>query len=257
MRWLVALSVFWVACAHGQERLDFQIQLIAVVPVDASGIQRESLEYTMTPGEAIGMVHEAVEMLGIHPGEYSVTPRDEIKIMRCETPLPTDEGAQYCYFPSSEERFDLNDRDSNNINYDQGDTLQLPGQSGQEIFRQGTYTITLLLIPQRFALAKKTYSGLANWFSWNNGTHWQDRSCSAWANTLQGESIVAHELGHCLGLQHNDEDGSTVQDLMRPCSCGYTYLHLENAGKIRAALSSDLGLTTRPSSLPTSYGSDY
>jgi len=56
--------------------------------------------------------------------------------------------------------------------------------------------------------------GLASWARWNiDNPHRGNSSCRAWA--LHSVPIIAHELGHCFGLKHNEDDHGTELDLMQ------------------------------------------
>ena len=49
--------------------------------------------------------------------------------------------------------------------------------------------------------------------------HWKNSSCRAWS--ILKLTIVAHELGHCFGLDHNEDTDDINFDLMHSTEFAY------------------------------------
>ena len=49
--------------------------------------------------------------------------------------------------------------------------------------------------------------------------HWTNSSCRAW--TIPKLTTVAHELGQCFGLDHNEDSGDMKLDLMHSTESAY------------------------------------
>ena len=78
---------------------------------------------------------------------------------------------------------------------------------------RGTVQLNILLLESE--VAWKGTLGVAWRWWWTTDTslqHWSNTTCRAWA--LHSISVIAHELGHCFKLAHNEDDSDNGLDLM-------------------------------------------
>lgn len=74
--------------------------------------------------------------------------------------------------------------------------------------------------------------GLAwRWSRIGETRHWTRSACRAWA--LHSEPVIAHELGHCFGLVHNEDDTDYGLDLMKSEYAHYHWVKDSNKNVVR------------------------
>lgn len=88
----------------------------------------------------------------------------------------------------------------------------------------------LLCYSRTFQSIMTTLMGVASRWFWgddpSNLDHWKTSACRAWA--LLSVPVIAHELGHCFGLAHNEDDGDGALDLMKSHYTHFDWVKLSN-----------------------------
>ena len=236
MRWWVLLLLFWDPISHAQERLELEVQLIDVFPWEWPDDDLD-YDYSVTVGESISMVHRAMEVLGIFHDEYNIRVSDDFPLMSCDTASALE--AQSCDVPYTGYPHSV-------ISGWSPDTLEswTDFLKSQTHFPNGIvpnvrqFKLLLLVIPEGWAVDgwlgvnqpwARTVDGVT-------GGHWTQRACTAgvWVNSPNSMLTIAHELGHCFGLVHNEDDLSSYDiDLMLSTLGGNDFLHYTNQQRIR------------------------
>ena len=218
MRWLTVIMMAWVGCVGAQdvvplERFEVEISKeerieIEVVPVlvlhssiaDATADEVENrIANTLLPQlhKMFGTVHEAMSTLGLGYFQYTLHYGDHIHILVC------DEATLYS--------------DQTCVHGDLGTITDLPSfivdLHDNEPPPKGTVQLNILTLDDK--LSWRGVLGVSKWWYWGGNRylrHWTNRACRAWA--LQSIQVIAHELGHCFGLIHNEQDTDSGFDLM-------------------------------------------
>ena len=90
-------------------------------------------------------------------------------------------------------------------------------------------TVQLHVVHLLGNIAWKGVLGVAWSWAWKQAKsdwHWTNRSCRAWA--LHSVPVVAHELGHCFGLDHNEQNLDGGLDLMLSRYAHYNWVKDSN-----------------------------
>lgn len=234
MRWLVLLLAIWVGAlnASDQERLQIEVIVLKVfdsantvafgdLGPDLTGIpDRDSRQ-----AQVLGDVHWALDVLKVGPGNYlamSEWPNEIIHMLTLVCQKATLHHEQSCWSWTRNEPI----TDWRNFIYDAYD---------REPASAGMVRLHVLDLPEDFP-----WGGLVGtaWRArWGPATNqrWNTSSCVAWA--VNDPTVIAHELGHCFGLVHNEDDlGDSDLDLMyKSANSGTfgTWLKESNINKVR------------------------
>lgn len=217
MRWIVICCLFaFPTVGTGQvplerfevdisryERLD--IEVIPIIVFDSSIVnepEQEAIDeavHSLTPQfhEMFSAVHEAMHTLGLNYFQYSLYYGNHFHILVCEE--ATLYAEQTCAHGDLGIITDL----PNFIN-DLHDGEPPP---------KGTIQLNVVILENK--LSWRGILGAALWWYWGGDSslhHWTNRACRAWA--LLSMQVIAHELGHCFGLIHNEQDTDSGYDLM-------------------------------------------
>ena len=195
------------------ERLDvdqtredrLKIEIVPIVVVDASIVDvpaeeiEARLEVTLVPQVAtvFSEVHEALNLLGLGYHQYTLYYGDHVHIMVCEE--ATVHAEQTCIHGDLGTIADI-------------DTFVIDLYDNEAPPR-GTVQLNVLLLEK--GVAWRGVLGVAKSWYWGSlsvDRHWTNRACRAWA--LHSAWVIAHELGHCFGLKHNEDDTDNGLDLM-------------------------------------------
>ena len=201
MKWIL-LSL--LAIAHGvlaQERLRIEVLPVYVMPTgvpETGHLESSVMEPHGLTDDAVGIVHEAMAMLGVRPNRYDVVYSDAWVRLDCTMGL--DLGRGYLY-----------DSHCNSPEYgivleDERDLGWVRDGLGYSVQSDGTVLLALLLKSKLFSWSGGPL-GTAEYPSqrWDAGElHWSTTYCRAWSHLHV--STVAHELGHCFGLEHNGSE---------------------------------------------------
>ena len=245
MRWIVLFLLFVPLVVHSQERLELEVQLVEVHPGDWP-YEKLDYDFSVSAGEAVAMVPRAMEALGVFYDEYNIKVNDRFEWMNCSTPTTLE--AQVCDVEvyvsafgapgsSPEERVPHG--------FSPGDIESWATfLKGQTLYPSGTapnakqFKLMLLLVPEEFSFLG--YRGAAVPWVWIvdgiKGGHWTHRACTAgvFVNSPNSMLVIAHELGHCFGLMHNEDDPASYDiDLMFSTVNGSNFLHHTNNQRLR------------------------
>ena len=146
--------------------------------------------------ESFVLTHEAMGVLGVGADEYDlVLAKDEHLTMQCTAGVPPTT-------PSVCDPEWPNNPQANGI------FLHLPHFPPAEFDSRnrpaGTVLLMVLVLPDRFALWAHHGSGGRASYPYNvlsDRDHWTQSQCVVWA--FPDLRLVAHEVGHCFGLDHN------------------------------------------------------
>ena len=110
-------------------------------------------------------------------------------------------------------------------------------------------TVQLSIILLEADIAWKGVLGLAwRWWSRSAPKHWTNWTCRAWA--LNSEPVIAHELGHCFGLVHNEDDTDSGLDLMTSHYAHYDWVKDSNKDIVREHFKYPIPLGTADADQP-------
>lgn len=198
---LLAAGFTWNASA--QERLRITVQPILIFPnAAAHGTPPPEMYPIGYEGEAIIAVHAAMDRLQVRPHQYDVVVPDNIETMDCAYGSP---GLSTFCMAFNEQRgpvfinqFGLEELHKT-LGYD-SPTGEAPLNDAGEI------TLLILVKSDRFpwegvALGRSAVYTLVGWDP--ALMHWSTTACTAWAHLHV--PTIAHELGHCFGLDHNGD----------------------------------------------------
>lgn len=213
MRIALFMLVVWIVPASSQVPLgpsaDERLE-IEVVPVIV--LESTTVESVLTDSEQAARVfyddifpqftemfvstRDALYALGVSPTEYNLRLGDHLQMLVCDEATMLSE--QSCLHAELGGITDLP-----NFVYNLYDGQPPP---------RGTVQINVLLLETQSAW--KGTLGLAWWWWWGDRTnlHWSNTACRAWA--LHSVPVIAHELGHCFTLAHNENDTDYGLDLM-------------------------------------------
>ena len=226
MRWFVLCAAVWMVSAEAQtylpsEIFDFaqsrsqrpDIAIVPIIAVDAMAMReifeskgREGLDaeyrsvYAQLWPQLTAMfstVRDSMLVLGVQPTQYNLYLDNHVVVIQCTN--ATIHSEQQCNHGDTGAIDDLP-----NFVHDLYD---------RETPSQGTVQLHILILQD--GVSWKGTLGLA-WHWWwvqdRSAWHWTNRACRAWA--LHSSPVVAHELGHCFGLEHNEENADATLDLM-------------------------------------------
>ncbi|MCY4129166.1 MAG: hypothetical protein OXG15_08000 [Gammaproteobacteria bacterium] len=194
--------------------------LIEVLPIEIHKVSTIDGEDAIPPSptklnSAMQQTHEALALLGVAPTHYNLVLSDmDPIVLRC-TMASGD----------LDDRHECESDAIDNVLDDMSDLMIRLGFVRNEPHHQGTVLLGLILLPDDFYWAHSSF-GTNNWWSWvgwdPEDLHWTTTSCSVWS--ISWLHIVAHELGHCFGLWHLENDwnydGDDRLDLMTSHSEG-------------------------------------
>lgn len=146
--------------------------------------------------EILGMVHRALAMVNVGHGQYDLSVSFEFHDLRCTKATVLVE--QICTHETAGPIRDLKDF-----------LAQLYPPGPHEL---GVVQLHVLLLPEQWYW--KGYVGQTWMYRYTNPNyrHWSTTSCKLWA--IAEIEPIAHELGHCFQLVHNEDDSDTGIDLM-------------------------------------------
>lgn len=139
---------------------------------------------------------DALYALGLSPTEYNLHLGNLLQLLVCNEATVFSE--QSCRHLELGEISDLP-----NFVYDLYD--------GQPPI-QGTVQLNVLLLEEQAAWKGTLGVAWRWWWVEDSSQHWSNTACRAWA--LHSVSVIAHELGHCFRLVHNENDNDYGLDLM-------------------------------------------
>ena len=188
----VLLSIAGIAKAN-HERL-----LIELLPVSIQAGLSEVWTPAMDPGRAghtaaMLAVHEAMLILGVNSSEYDVVWHPDIHLLWCT--YGTTQFISTCSFFQS----------GSEVVLSADEMRSLPKTLGYNRQPKGKILLAILVKAPIFPWDGGLL-GLASVSTWNGwdpqDMHWSTMSCLAWSHV--DVLTIAHELGHCFGLVHND-----------------------------------------------------
>ena len=153
--------------------------------------------------ETFAMTHEAMNMLGVAEHEYDIerSPLGRLT-MRCLGTKPN------AFLSNCDPNWPNVDRDDAAAPSDRFPPPELPLSERPT----GTMLLIVLVLPLEFEFNVGNYRGQAQHRIASDGHyHWAKSRCVTWS--VPSPNVIAHELGHCAGLDHNGDD--EVFDLMR------------------------------------------
>ena len=183
-----------------------EIEIVPVVVVERDTIlaietdpevqERLGLDLSPQLTQMFVSTRNALYALGVEPHEYNLHLGDYLQFLVCEEATVLSE--QSCYHVELGAISDLP-----NFLRDLYDGQAPP---------RGTVQLNILLLESE--VAWKGTLGVAWWWWWGDRYrhHWSNTACRAWA--LHSVSVIAHELGHCFRLAHNEDDSQYGLDLM-------------------------------------------
>ena len=220
MRWFVILLLAWAgsAAAQNESPSRLEIELVPVVVFNESTLlllnqeeQAALVAQMLTTNlvgkipEALAKIHRATAILGIRPHAYNLSLSDRIESLLCSPPNFLTELS--CLHSKLGR---LND------------VKTFVRDLYPDVEENGKVQIHVMFLPEKFYWPNSTV-GIAGTYLLvdENLRHWTNSSCRAWA--INELPVIAHELGHCMGLKHNQDDyDSTGEiDLMLSGSSGY------------------------------------
>ena len=253
MRWFVLCTAVWMGALSASEQERMKIEVIVLEVFDSANTVAfseitwdrldEIPDRDSQHANVLGDVHWALDVLHAGPGNYHVIsewPSEITYLVTLVCDKATLHHEQRCWSWTLNETI----ADWENFIYD---------AYGQEPAPAGTVRLHVLNLPDGFPW--KGLRGAAWWAYWGSASdrRWNTSSCVAWA--IYDPTIIAHELGHCFGLDHNEEDiGDFDLDLMyKGANAGTfgTWLKNSNIDKVRQffgvpVLLPDEALDSRP-----------
>ena len=208
MRWFGLCLVFWAGSVWSQTPMDrFDVSIpasdrleIEIVPIlvleENSDLLSALSSLDLQVARMFSTVHEAMQLLGLGFSNYTLIYGDHVHFLLCDEAT--------LYFEQTCSHGDLGTiSDLSRFVVDLHDDEPPP---------IGTVQLNILILADR--LAWSGILGVAWRWWWNEGRqhHWTTSACRAWG--LHSVSVVAHELGHCFWLQHNEDDPDFGLDLM-------------------------------------------
>lgn len=188
------------------ERLDIEIVPVVVISEtsasafyeadDQEGLGELFLSLFSQISDVFGSTHDALHTLGVEPFQYNLHLGSEMHIMICREARLYSE--QQC------------------VHEDLGLIEELPDfvhdLHDREAPPRGSVQISIVVLEDEVAWSGVI--GRARFWWWGDrfDNHWTRTACRAWA--LHSVPIIAHELGHCFMLRHNEQDSDSGLDLM-------------------------------------------
>ena len=167
---------------------------------------------------ALSSIHEAMSILGVRPNEYNLVLSENIEYMECTE--ATVLAPQSC-------------------THQRVGTVDTSASSWTAFIRavyaepdRGEHQLLVLIRPENWAWT--SISGLA--LVWKTELvpaqhNWRSTSCRAWS--INEVNYLAHELGHCFRLVHNEDDTNREIDLMLASPAYIDWLKPSNQSTVR------------------------
>ena len=215
------LLVAWSVGVQAEDRLNISvIPVYVLVGTSAQTDEDYDVQWDYMVAdepETLVTVHMALKLLGVHPDEYAVswdaTKAETVKCFPPNTLLPFSCEHELMGLISDWPRFAI-------------DLHEHVPMSKLELH--------VLIFPSKhFAWNNEQFGTAATW-NWaldRTEHHWTYTSCRAWA--VHDLIVVTHELGHCFGLIHNEEDSDINLDLMHSYRTLYDWLKDSNANIVQ------------------------
>jgi len=207
-----------------EERLN--IELVPVLVIDEQtaielisegedAITSFGLKFVPLFSRMFSATQEAMHLLGVFPHEYTLVHGEEVHFLFCDEATVITE--QTC---GHMELDYIDDLPNFVYNLHNGEARPI-----------GTFQLYVLLLQDR--MAWRGVLGLAWRWWWRVAAepHWNNTACRAWA--LHSIPVIAHELGHCFGLDHNEDDTDTGLDLMTSHYSHYRWVKESNKEIVR------------------------
>ena len=248
-RWIVLCLVAWVGNAQAQlalpsmsERLVIEMIPVMVLTPDTltslfdvngnvSDDEAKRFYDDVAPKftEMFVSTRRALYTLGVDPTEYDLRLGEIMQFLICDEATVLSE--QTCL------HFELGPiLDLGNFVYDLYD---------QKLPPMGIVHLHILLLESEVAWSGKL--GVA-WRAWRRGEeaihHWSNTRCLAWA--LRSVSVIAHELGHCFRLKHNEDDTDYGLDLMKTTYTHFDWVKPSNLAIVRHHFRTPIPLSAVP-----------
>lgn len=186
----------------------------SVTDPGAFGDQLETLEPQLTT--MFSSVREAMLVLGVEPDEYDLNLGNMVHFLICDEAMTLAE--QSCHHSEL------------------GRLSELP-DFVNELYEQWyapQRTIQFHVVILGGGVAWRGILGKAWRWRWEDDWsthHWTNTACRAWA--LHSIPVIAHELGHCFALDHNEDDPDFGLDLMVSHYSHYHWLKDSNKEVVR------------------------
>ena len=212
------LSCWFSLAAISQERFELEVVPFYVILTDGGDDATETvLEDFDAIHAALARVHEALGILGVPVQMIDVKVSSTVEIFLCTNFLITYQFSA-CetdkigpgVFNYSTSTVTVNGVTTTTSTPPLMDRL---GYWRDRTSDYGTGVIGIFIGPDELSLLPR-HLGLTTTFWTGADKHFRNTACSAWSvNSL---IVIAHELGHCFGLEHNDVYGMSDprRDLM-------------------------------------------
>ena len=205
--WFMILFVFSEA-GVASERLE--LELVPVYVTDPVA-QR-------APGDAelsavLSRTHEAMALLGVPADAYNVVLSDHAEYLDCSPATVLVE--QLCHHATLGPIADWT----------------AFAKTLYPVPRPREYRLLVLMLPERWAWMG--VAGYTWWWRWTNdpnALHWTNVACRAWS--IDDLVHIAHEIGHCLMLVHNQEDTDRDIDVMLAVPGRVDWIKPSNAERV-------------------------
>ena len=214
MRFAILILIAWMGDALAQDRLEFEI-----VPVWVTDPLMQSSPSISELNDALSTLHQAMSVLGVRPNEYNLVLSEETEYLECSKATVLQ--AQTC----SHQRLGMIDISAEGwTEFIDSIYASLP---------QGGHQLLILIQPDDWAWTG--ISGFARAWAWEldrTKHNWRTSSCRAWS--INAVNYIAHELGHCFRLVHNEDDVNNYEiDLMLASPFIFDWLKGSNASIVR------------------------
>ena len=196
-RWIVLALVVWAACAQAEERLEIEVVAISLYEETAGW-----WELRLTEPNKMVTVHKALSMLGVAGSKVNVVwdrDVDDFAHLRCTSGTILAETS--CYHAATGEFIT--------------DWLGFAKNLNDQVPPPGTVQLFILSPNRAEFVWNVPLLGAASRWWWGlelSERHWSNTACRAWA--IHDVAVIAHELGHCFQLIHNEDDTDWGIDVM-------------------------------------------
>ena len=182
--------------ASAQDRLRIELLPVYVMPSDLEDTQSAIEQAILSTNDAFVATRQAMAILGVLSHEYDVVlSEQQYEVLTCTQFEPSGTDTQCTH------------EGVGSLTADQmGALYQALGYTTTAIWWRPQRTILLMVImkPDNF-LWGGGHLGVASSAFWGgyqaDTAHWSTASCGTWSHLLVNS--IAHELGHCFGLDHN------------------------------------------------------
>ena len=193
-----------------QERLELELIPVWVVNAELEASADAGAVY-----RALATVHGSMATLGVQPDEYNVTLSDRSEVLECNR-VSVLEPVTSCRHKR------IGEVSGTGWHSLVKDLYPAPAKRD--------YQLLVLLLPDAWPWVD--VSGWSVLWQVPGTSHWTESACRAWG--MLNPIVIAHELGHCFGLVHNEIDAEDYGvDLMLAKPVYTDWLKPSNAEKVR------------------------